>query len=93
MTVELERLESKFAKAGEASDRDLDLYQRSAGNLRRLLQTLGLERLQRDVTPSFGDLLRADAINQQREQAERSERQRQEFEKRQAQQSTVTEQE
>jgi hypothetical protein len=36
LTTELERLESRFAHAGEASASDLDLYQRSAGNLRRL---------------------------------------------------------
>jgi hypothetical protein len=51
LTVELERLETKFAAAGEASERDLDLYQRSAGNMRRLLESVGLQRRQRDVTP------------------------------------------
>src|SRR5689334_13287246 len=35
LTVELERLEAKFA-IGKGSDSDLDLYQRAAGNLRRL---------------------------------------------------------
>jgi hypothetical protein len=49
MTVELERLESKFAQAGEASERDLDLYIRAAGNLRRLLEAIGLHRRQREV--------------------------------------------
>jgi len=39
LTVELERLEVKFASAGEAAD--LDLYQRTAGNLRRLLEAVG----------------------------------------------------
>jgi hypothetical protein len=52
ITVELERLESKFA-SGEASDRDLDLYQRASGNLRRLLESVGLQRRQRDVTPTL----------------------------------------
>jgi hypothetical protein len=51
LTVELERLETKFAAAGEAGERDLDLYQRSAGNMRRLLESVGLQRRQRDVTP------------------------------------------
>jgi hypothetical protein len=36
LTVELERLDLKFAKAGEASKDDLDLYSRVAANLRRL---------------------------------------------------------
>ncbi len=47
--VELERLEAKFA-SGEAADRDLDMYQRAAGNLRRLLEATGLQRRSRDVT-------------------------------------------
>jgi hypothetical protein len=51
LTVELERLEVKFALAGAATDRDLDLYQRTAGNLRRLLEATGLRRRARDVTP------------------------------------------
>lgn len=33
LTVELERLEAKFARAGQANNDDLDLYQRTAGNL------------------------------------------------------------
>jgi hypothetical protein len=51
LTVELELLEAKFATVGEASPDDLDLYQRTAGNLRRLLEAVGLQRRQRDVTP------------------------------------------
>jgi hypothetical protein len=50
MTVELERLEAKFAVAGVADPGDLDLYFRGCGNLRRLLEGLGLERRARDVT-------------------------------------------
>jgi hypothetical protein len=33
-----------FALAGEASAEDLDLYQRTAGNLRRLLEAVGLRK-------------------------------------------------
>jgi hypothetical protein len=51
LSVELEQLEQKFAIAGEASPNQLDLYGRSAGNLRRILETLGLERRARDITP------------------------------------------
>ena len=58
MTVELERMEVKFATAGMASADDLDLYQRTAGNLRRLLESVGLRRRARDVTPSLGEILR-----------------------------------
>jgi hypothetical protein len=50
LTTELERLEQKFALAGEANPFDLDLYQRTAGGLRRLLEAIGLERRLRDVT-------------------------------------------
>jgi hypothetical protein len=50
LTTELERLEVKFAEAGEASPFDLDLYQRTAGGLRRLLEAVGIERKLRDVT-------------------------------------------
>jgi hypothetical protein len=44
LTTELERLEQRFALAGEASADDLDLYQKTAGNLRRLLEAVGLQR-------------------------------------------------
>ena len=50
LTTELERLEVRFAQAGEASDADLDLYQRTAGNLRRLLEAVGIQRRARDVS-------------------------------------------
>src|SRR6478736_3754620 len=33
LTVELERLEARFANAGAANPDELDLYQRTAGNL------------------------------------------------------------
>jgi hypothetical protein len=50
LTVELEKLETKFALAESASAADLDLYVRASGNLRRLLQTIGLERRAKDIT-------------------------------------------
>jgi hypothetical protein len=51
LTVELERLELRFAKAGETSPEQIDLYQRTANSLRRLLEAVGLQRRPRDVTP------------------------------------------
>jgi hypothetical protein len=51
LTVELERMEAVFATAGEASAEDLDTYSRVSANLRRLLESVGLQRRQRDVTP------------------------------------------
>jgi hypothetical protein len=50
LTTELERLEVKFAEAGEANPFDLDLYARTAGGLRRLLEAVGLERRLRDLS-------------------------------------------
>jgi hypothetical protein len=61
MTVELERLEAKFALAGQASPDDLDLYSRAAANLRRLLEAVGLQRRARDVTPTLSEYLAAKA--------------------------------
>lgn len=45
---ELERLDARLSQ-GEAVD--LDEYGRAASHLRRLFETLGLERKARDVTP------------------------------------------
>jgi hypothetical protein len=58
LTTELEMLEARFAQAGEATAADLDLYIRASGNLRRLLEAVGLARRVRDVTPSLSDVLR-----------------------------------
>ncbi len=49
ITTELEQLERRFALAGQAAAQDLDLYQRTAGNLRRLLEAVGLQRRARPV--------------------------------------------
>lgn len=55
LTTEMERLETKFALAGEADPADLDLYQRTAGTLRRLLESVGLKRRPKDVTPTLAE--------------------------------------
>jgi hypothetical protein len=54
LTIALERLEAKFATAGEASAADLDAYQRGANSLRRLLEAIGLQRRQRGLTLDDG---------------------------------------
>jgi hypothetical protein len=51
ITTELEMMEARFAAAGQADANDLDLYQRTAGNLRRLLEAVGLQRRALDVSP------------------------------------------
>lgn len=62
LTVELERMEATFATAGEAEPGALDLYQRTAGNLRRLLESVGLQRRSRDVSPpTLGEIIAAEA--------------------------------
>jgi hypothetical protein len=50
-------LEARFAKA-EGKATDIDLYIRGAGGLRRLLETVGLQRRCKDITPpSVADYL------------------------------------
>jgi hypothetical protein len=52
LCLQCEMMESKWAaNDGEASAKALDLYQRTAGNLRRLLESLGLQRRAKNVTP------------------------------------------
>jgi hypothetical protein len=61
LTIELERLELRFAQAdlaGQAPDAlDLDLYQRTANSLRRMFESVGIKRVARDVTPRLPDYL------------------------------------
>ncbi|MER9771782.1 hypothetical protein [Mesorhizobium sp. M0220] len=44
LTIELEKLETRFAEDETVGERTLDLYNRTAGNLGRLLDRLGLKR-------------------------------------------------
>jgi hypothetical protein len=63
ISVELELLERKFALKGKgASPEDLDLYFRGANSLRRLLESVGLKRVARDVTPLLQDYLARRAV-------------------------------
>jgi hypothetical protein len=52
--IELERLEGRLSQ-GEAID--LDLYSRVSGQLRRVLETIGIQRVAKDVTPSLAELI------------------------------------
>lgn len=49
LEVELERIEGQLSLGNDA---DLDAYNRHAGGLRRILETLGIQRAKRDLTPS-----------------------------------------
>ncbi len=80
LEVELERMATAFALAGEASPDAIDLYARVASNLRRLLESVGLQRRAKDVTPTLDDLLRQDAIRYQAADRERAAKQREAFE-------------
>jgi hypothetical protein len=51
LTVELEMLEQKFATCGEATPAELDLYSRLSNTMRRLLESVGLQRRTRDISP------------------------------------------
>lgn len=53
LTVELERMELDFAKADGADAGALLRYQTAANSLRRLLESVGLRRRPRDVTPTL----------------------------------------
>jgi hypothetical protein len=57
LTVELERMETAFALAGEAQPEQLELYQRVASTMRRLLEAIGIKRVPRDVTPTLEQYL------------------------------------
>ena len=58
LVTELERREASFARDGEVSDQALAIYQTSVNTLRRTLESLGLQRRAKDVTPDLGTYLR-----------------------------------
>jgi hypothetical protein len=55
ITVELEKMEGRMSKGDD--DVSLDEYARVAGHLRRILETLGIGRKPRNVTPSMREYL------------------------------------
>ena len=59
LTLQLEMMESRWASEheGQAGPKSLELYQRTTGALRRTLETLGLRRRPRDVTPTLSSYL------------------------------------
>jgi hypothetical protein len=59
ITVELERYECIFADSQDgASPNQLETYQRLSNTLRRLLETIGIDRKPRDITPSIRDYMK-----------------------------------
>ena len=58
LTIQCEMMDRKFAlNDGDASESDLNTYQRITNTLRRTLESLGLSRRTRDVTPSLAQYL------------------------------------
>jgi hypothetical protein len=54
MTAECERFDALLSIGQEI---DLDLYSRIAGNLRRILESIGLQRVPKDATPTLREYL------------------------------------
>src|SRR5262245_9538391 len=54
LTLQLELQEQRFAlnDGGEATGKQIEIYQRTTNTLRRTLEALGLQRRARDVTPA-----------------------------------------
>jgi hypothetical protein len=67
LTTELEMLEKNFATSGQADPDALDLYVRASGNLRRLLEAIGLQRRAKEVT--LIDLIVEDQERQRQKKA------------------------
>jgi hypothetical protein len=82
LTIACEQMDETFALRGHAEPSELELYQRLANSARRLFEAVGLQKRMKTVR-SFGQLLAADAEQQQRADSERSEQKRQAFEQRQ----------
>jgi hypothetical protein len=62
LCLQCEMIEARWNEtAGEASPKQIDVYQRTANTLRRLLATLGLERRARDITPDLQSYLNSKA--------------------------------
>jgi hypothetical protein len=58
LELECEQMEGRLSMGLEI---DLDLFQRTSNSLRRLLESLGLKRVPRDVTPTLESYTRTTA--------------------------------
>jgi hypothetical protein len=66
LNIQCEMLDAKFAsEGGQASQADLEVYQRVTNTLRRCLESLGLSRRSRDVTPTLQEYLQAKALQEE----------------------------
>jgi hypothetical protein len=63
LTVQLELMDARFAQSEDVASRpDLETYQRCSNSLRRLLESLGLERRAREVVPTVEEYLASKEI-------------------------------
>jgi hypothetical protein len=60
-TIEVE-LEGMEAKLSEGEQVNLDAYGRISGQLRRILETLGIGRVKRDRLPTLEQLIAQEAV-------------------------------
>jgi hypothetical protein len=72
LTLELERLETEFARNGGATRFQLETYQRATNSLRRLVETLGIARgrIARNVMPTLDEYLQRKTTTIEHEAAE-----------------------
>src|SRR3974377_193416 len=75
LECELEQMEGRMSQGIEV---DLDRYGRAASHLRRILESLGLERKPKDIGPTLDDLRREDQRQQREAAARAQQRQRME---------------
>ncbi|WP_051677376.1 hypothetical protein [Bradyrhizobium sp. URHD0069] len=57
LIVALESMEADFATAGEGTPTQLELYARLGAQLRRMLESVGLKRRPKDITPDIRDYM------------------------------------
>jgi hypothetical protein len=68
LTIEAERLEVRLAEGDESVD--IDALGRVSGHIRRISETLGLDRISRDVTPTLDQIVQR--INREKKAADAS---------------------
>ena len=59
LTIELEKMEVRFA-TDDGDVKLIEAYQRTTNTLRRLLETIGIKRVPRDITPTLRDYIADD---------------------------------
>jgi hypothetical protein len=75
--VTLEQAEANMSNGADVGMDAFDAYVRWSGGLRRLLETLGIERRAKPIEESVDAILERKAREWERQQAEKAERQRQ----------------